>query len=363
MALSIKVNEQPNILIVDDVSTNLVILSEMVKSTGCVPRPVTNVKQAQVAIERKTPQLILLDISMPDTDGFEFCAMLKADIKTRDIPIIFISALDSVEDKIKGFKLGAVDYIAKPFEKDEVTLRLNTHLKIYKMQQEMEAYNKKLHQVVNEQITRVNEEQKNVLGALAGILKIHANIYERGIDRISANSRMLAISLQFSPKFDKEISSAFVDEIETASQLHDIGMLSVNDGLAYKNSKFTEKEWEEVKKHTVIGARYLEDINKDKNKNGYLEMAVDIAKYHHENWDGSGYPEGLSGTDIPLSARIVAVIDTYMALNSERSYRNAYTREESISIMKSEAGKRFDPSIIDIFCKIQKQLQCDNEKH
>ena len=115
MTVSMQVNEQPNILIVDDVSTNLVILSEMVKVTGCIPRPVTNVKQAQTAIERKIPQLILLDISMPDTDGFEFCAMLKADVKTRDIPIIFISALDSVEDKIKGFKLGAVDYIAKPF--------------------------------------------------------------------------------------------------------------------------------------------------------------------------------------------------------------------------------------------------------
>ena len=112
MASNIHVNEQPNILIVDDISTNLVILSEMIKQTGCIPRPVTSVRQAQTAIERKTPQLILLDISMPDTDGFEFCAMLKADIKTRDIPIIFISALDSVEDKIKGFKLGAVDYLS-----------------------------------------------------------------------------------------------------------------------------------------------------------------------------------------------------------------------------------------------------------
>lgn len=358
MAVSMQVNEQPNILIVDDVSTNLVILSEMVKATGCTPRPVTSVKQAQTAIERKIPQLILLDISMPDIDGFEFCAMLKADIKTRDIPIIFISALDSVEDKIKGFKLGAVDYISKPFEKEEVTLRLNTHLKIYKLQQEMEAYNRKLHQVVNEQITRGAEEQKNVLNMLANMLDMQSNIYERGTDRISTNCRMLAISLQFSPKFDKVISSAFVDEIESASKLHDIGMLSINEEIACKKAELTSDEWEKVKKHTLVGADYLTKINKDKNKNEYLEMAVDIAKYHHENWDGTGYPCGLSGTDIPLSARIVAVIDTYMALNSEKSYRKAYTREESLSIMKNEAGKRFDPSIIEIFCKIQKQLQC-----
>ncbi|MBU5478477.1 response regulator [Eubacterium sp. MSJ-13] len=357
MAVSMQVNEQPNILIVDDVSTNLVILSEMVKSTGCIPRPVTSVKQAQTAIDRKIPQLILLDISMPETDGFEFCAMLKADVKTRDIPIIFISALDSVEDKIKGFKLGAVDYIAKPFEKEEVTLRLNTHLKIYKLQQEMEAYNRKLHQVVNEQITRGAEEQKNELSALADILDIQSNVYEKGIDKVSINCRMLAISLQFSPKFDKVIPSTFVDEIEAASQLYDIGMLSVSDDIAYKKTALTDEEWDKIKSHTIIGADYLKKINKDKNKNSYLEMAADIAKYHHENWDGTGYPEGISGEDIPLSARIVAVIDTYMALNSERSYRNAYTKEESLSIMRSEAGKRFDPSIIDIFCKIQKQLQ------
>ncbi len=358
MAVGMQANEQPNILIVDDVSTNLVILSEMVKSTGCIPRPVTNVKQAQTAIDRKIPQLILLDISMPEIDGFEFCAMLKADVKTRDIPIIFISALDSVEDKIKGFKLGAVDYIAKPFEKEEVTLRLNTHLKIYRLQQEMEAYNRKLHQVVNEQITRGAEEQKNVLNALADILNMQSDIYEKDISMISTNCRMLAISLQFSPKFDKLISSTFVDEIESASKLHDIGMLSVREKIACKKTKLTDDEWEKIKSHTTVGADYLKKINKDKNKNVYLEMAVDIAKYHHENWDGTGYPEGLSGTEIPLSARIVAVIDTYMALNSERSYRSAYTKEESLSIMRNEAGKRFDPSIVDIFCKIQKQLQC-----
>ena len=358
MTVSMQANEQPNILIVDDISTNLVILSEMVKATGCIPRPVTNVKQAQTAIERKIPQLILLDISMPDTDGFEFCAMLKADVKTRDIPIIFISALDSVEDKIKGFKLGAVDYIAKPFEKEEVTLRLNTHLKIYKLQQEMEAYNRKLHQVVNEQLTRGAEEQKNIVNTIADMLDMQSDIYERGTDRISTNCRMLAISLQFSPRFDKLISSAFIDEIESASKLYDIGMLSVSEEITNKKTELTADEFEKIKEHTIAGADYLKKINKDKNKNEYLEMAIDIAKYHHENWDGTGYPEGISGTDIPLSARIVAVIDTYMALNSDRSYRGAYTREESLFIMKSEAGKRFDPSIIDIFCKIQKQLQC-----
>lgn len=347
---------QPNILIVDDVSTNLVILSEMVKSTGCIPRPVISVKQAQAAINKKIPQLILLDISMPDIDGFEFCAMLKADVKTRDIPIIFISALDSVEDKIKGFRLGAVDYIAKPFEKEEVTLRLNTHLKIYKMQQELESYNRRLHKIVNDQVDKINVEQKNILYALSDLIELRNR--KSGSEKIfGSNCRMLAISLQFSPRFDKEITTAFIDEIEIASTLRDIGALSIGDQILQKPESLSEEEWKAVRKHPEDGSDYLEKVYEQNKQNSFLSMAADIAKYHHENWDGTGYPYKKNGVDIPLAARIVAVVDTYCALNSSRPYRDAYSVEESLEIMKEETGKRFDPDIMEIFFKIYKQLK------
>lgn len=347
----------PNILIVDDVSTNLVILSEMIKSAGYIPRPVKSVKQAQAAISQKVPQLILLDISMPVIDGFEFCSMLKADVKTRDIPIIFISALDSVEDKIKGFKLGAVDYIAKPFEKEEVTLRLNTHLNIYKMQQELETYNKKLHKMVSTQMQKVAEEQKNIIYALASLLESRYESDDGHLGIIGSNCRLLAISLQFSPKFDKEITSSFIDSIEVASQLHDIGSFAIRDSIILKEGKLTEEEWEIVKSHTTIGANRLEDIYKDSNKNELINMAIDIARYHHENWDGTGYPYGLKGEEIPLSARIMAIVDVYDALNRDRCYRKAYSNEESLKIMQSECGKRFDPDMMGIFDKVRKQMR------
>ncbi|MCD7826170.1 MAG: response regulator [Clostridiaceae bacterium] len=355
-------NESANILIVDDVPANLVILSEIIKELGYVPRPVTSVKQAQTAIEKKMPNLILLDISMPDITGFEYCAMLRADVKTRDIPIIFISALDSMDDKVKGFKLGAVDYIAKPFEKEEVTVRLQTHLKIYRMQQELESYNRRLHKMVNDQMLLVAEEQKNILHALANLIEAKEEDSGNHLQMIGTNCRLLAISLQFSLKYDKQITSSFIDEIELASQLHDLGFIAIRDEVQFKKEELTPEEWKEIQRHTVIGAQHLEDIYQQSSKNEFMRMAIDIARYHHENWDGSGYPEGLAGEDIPLAARIVRIVDAFDALNRDRCWRPAYTLQESLQLMKEGTGREYDPSIMEIFMKVQKQLKRDNSK-
>lgn len=353
-------NERPNILIVDDVPANLMILSEMIKDLGYTPRPVPSVKQAQEAVEKKMPNLILLDISMPDITGFDYCQMLKGDIKTRDIPVIFISALDSMEDKVRGFRLGAVDYIAKPFEKEEVSVRLSTHLKIYQMKRELESYNRRLHKMVNDQIRMVAEEQKNILRALANLVEAKGDESGSHLPMIGANSRLLALSLQLSPKFDKQITSSFVDEIGLAAQLHDLGFIAINDSVQFKEEPLTPEEWEELKTHAELGARHLEEIYKQSSKNDFMKMAIDIARFHHENWDGSGYPRGLSGEEIPLAARIVKIIDCYDVLNRARCYRPAFSLEESMEIMRRENGQQFDPDIMEVFEKVQKQFKCEN---
>lgn len=355
------INEQANILIVDDVPANLVILSEMIKELGYLPRPVVSVKQAQSAIQKKLPNLILLDISMPDISGFEYCAMLKADAVTRDVPVIFISALQSMEDKVKGFKLGAVDYIAKPFEKEEVSVRLATHLKIYRMQQELEQYNHRLHKMVSDQMMLVAAEQRNVLQALAKLVESKGEEAGTHLQLVGTNSRLLAVSLQFSPKFDQEITSSFVEKIELASQLHDIGFVAVSDSVQRKKEPLTPEECEILKTHAEIGAKSLEEIYDRGSKNEFMKMAIDIARYHHECWDGSGYPHGLAGEEIPLAARIVKIIDAYDVLNRSRCYRPAYSLEESLEYMKKGIGKRFDPDIMEIFMKIQKQLKTEND--
>ncbi len=354
---SASINEQPNILIVDDVPMNLMLLSEMIKDLGYTPRPVVSVKQAQDAIEKKMPNLILLDVSMPDINGFEYCTMLKKDVKTKDIPVIFISALDSVEDKVRGFQLGAVDYIAKPFEREEMNVRLDTHLKIYRMQQELASYNRRLYKMVDDQLRLVVEEQKNFLRALACIVDVKEDESGEHIAMIGRNCRLLALSLQLSPKFDRLITSSFVDEIEMASQLHDIGFVMLDDSVRFKKGEPTPEEWELIRSHTEVGAKQLEKIYQRSSKNNFIKMAIQIARFHHENWDGSGYPQGLKGEEIPLSARIVKVIDCYDVLRRNRSYRKAYTKAESILMMCGESGHQFDPSIMEIFEKVQNQLK------
>lgn len=357
---SISMNGRANILIVDDVPANLVILSEMIKELGYIPRPVVSVKQAQSAIEKKLPDLILLDVSMPDITGFEYCTMLKADVKTRDIPIVFISALDSVEDKVRGFKLGAVDYIAKPFEKEELTVRLATHLKLHQMQQELESYNHRLHKMVNDQIQMVSREQKNILRALANLVEVKVDESGSHLAMMGANSRLLAMSLQLSVKFEKEITASFIEEIELASQLHDMGLMAIHDSILLKQEELTPEEWEVLKTHAEIGAMHLEEIYEQGSKNDFMKMAIDVARYHHENWDGTGYPRGLRGKEIPLAARIVKIVDCFDVLNRDRCYRGAYTLDEAMAIMRRETGKQFDPEIMEIFGKVQKQMKCEN---
>ena len=349
--------ELANILIVDDITSNLVILTEIIKNAGYIARPVTSVKQALAAMEANLPQLILLDISMPDMDGYEFCEMLKKDVKTRNIPIIFISAMNAPEDKVKGFQVGAVDFISKPFELEEVTMRVNNHLKIYKMQQELEVYNKRLHKMVNEQIKKITEEEKNFMYALAMLAESKEDRNGAHVRNIGRNCKLLAQSLQFSPKFEREITNSFISTIETAAPLHDIGKVSISDTILLKPGRLTQEEMLIVRSHAELGAKTLIELYNMNEHNEFLEMAIDIAHYHHEKWNGKGYPEGLSGTDIPLAARIMAVVDVYDALTSDKCYKTAYSHEKSMEIINEESGKSFDPDIIEVFNKIQKQLK------
>lgn len=348
-----------NVLIVDDTTSNLLILAEMIKSIGYIARPVTSVKQAQAAIAINKPEIILLDISMPDVDGFDFCEMLKNDEKTKDIPIIFISALNSTEDKIRGFKLGAVDFIAKPFELQEIKLRVNTHLKIYQMQQELKEHNRRLFKMVNDHVKKISDEQKNIIYAIMKLSESRDDEFGTHIENVGKNSKLLAMSLQFSPKFEKNVNSAFIDAIEMAAPLHDIGKMAIRESILLKPGKLTKEEMDIVHTHAEIGAKNLQEIYSHNEHNEFIKMAIEIAHYHHEKWDGNGYPCGLKGEEIPLSARITAVIDVYDILTSDRCYRKAYTHEEAMEIMREEAGKSFDPSIVEIFVKIQNQIRKD----
>ena len=347
------------ILVVDDVEVNLIILEEIIKNMGYEALLAQSVKEALEIISGSEvlPRVILSDISMPETDGFTFCSMLKSDPYTKDIPVIFISAMDTASDLSKGFELGAVDHIPKPFEKTEVEMRISTHLKIYTMQKDLEENNRQLNLVVARQMEKLRIEQKNIMTALARLVESRENVSGSHYRNILYNSRILAEGMQLYPKFEDDVTDDFIDTIESSAGLHDIGKLMIPDHILLKNAPLDEEERRIMCTHAELGARTLMDIYEGVETNDFIDMAVDIAWYHHECWDGSGYPKGLKGTEIPLSARIVKVVDVFDAMVSERRYKEPIPLEQTLAYMQEQAGVIFDPDIIRVFMRIYRNFR------
>lgn len=350
--------EEIRILVVDDVEVNLIILEEIIKNMGYKPLLAQGVKEALDIIKESEhlPQIILSDVSMPDVDGFAFCSILKNDPYTRDIPFIFITAMDNSNDLERGFELGAVDYIPKPFDKTEVEMRITNHLKIYSMQKNLEENNKHLTLVVARQMEKLRLEQKNIMIAFARLVESKENLSGSHYRNILLNSRILAQGMQLSPKFEDIVTDDFIDTIESSAGLHDIGKVMIPDEILLKNAVFTKEEREIMTTHAEIGAKTLIDIYEGAERNDFINMAIDIAWYHHENWDGTGYPKGLKGEEIPLAARIVRVVDVFDAMISERRYKGAIPLEETLEYFKLKAGILFDPDIIQVFLRIYRNF-------
>lgn len=346
----------PKILIVDDVDTNRFVLKDIIMDMGYQPILTENGEQALKIIERYDLSLIISDIAMPVMDGYELCKAIKADVNKREIPIIFISAFDNPADVVKGFELGGADYVTKPFIPEVVKARVELHLKLSESTKELQEMNRKLQTSVREQLRQIEKEKSSVLYALIRVARENAAYDEKHMERLGQNCRILAEAMQLSPQYEDEISDMFVDTIENAAPLCDLGNVSVPTDILQKKDSLTAEEIAQIKQHTVVGARILSDIENSGDLNGFISMSRDIAHYHHESWDGSGYPEGKKENDIPLSAQIVSVAGAYCALTENRAYRDAYTKEEALDILSNEAGKKYNPDILNILQKINRQL-------
>lgn len=351
-------SDEVKILVVDDVEVNLIILEEIIKNMGYQAILAQSVKEAFELMkeEENIPQIILSDISMPDVDGFTFCSMLKKNPYTRNIPLIFISAMDQAADLSKGFEMGAVDYIPKPFEKTEVEMRISTHLKLYTLQKDLEDNNRRLSMIVTRQMEKMRLEQRNIMYALAKLVESRESESGTHYKNIAYNSRLLAQGMQMSTVFEKDVTDNFIETIESAAGLHDIGKIKIPDSILLKKDILTEEERKIMSTHAELGAKTLMEIYEGVERNDFINMAIDIAYYHHENWDGTGYPKGLKGQEIPLAARIVKVVDVFDALIGERVYKSALSLEESLENMEEGAGKYFDPNIIQVFMKIYRNF-------
>lgn len=345
------------ILIVDDVETNRFVLRNIITDMGYQPVLAENGKQGLRIMERIVPDLILLDVAMPEMDGFEFAAIIKKDVKTRNIPIIFISAFDAASDIVKGFEAGGADYVTKPFIREVVKSRVAVQLKLAEMNKTLADTNRRLQISITEQLRQLETEKKRVLYALLTVVRKNAVFDESHIERLQENCKVLAQAMQLSPRYESIVSDTFVDTIELAAPLCDLGMVGVPLDILQKDGKLSEEEMSMMQKHTLIGTQIMEDIKGDGDYNDFVDMSCDITKYHHERWDGGGYPHGISGNEIPLPAQVVSIIAYYNALTEKRSYREAYSKEEAIAMLEEESGKSFNPELLAICKKIARHLK------
>ena len=348
--------KKPLILIVDDVEMNRFLLGNIIEDMGYDYMMAENGVEALKAFAEKPPQLVLLDISMPEMDGYDFCKVVKSAPTLRDVPIIFISAHDSTESIVKGFELGCEDYITKPFIPEVVKARVGMHLHFYESNCELREQNRKLTASLSKQLTQIESEKKRVLYGLANVVRKNSGYAEKHMERLAYNCRMLAQAMQLSNEYGKEISDSYIDTIELAAPLCDVGNVVVPMEILQKEGALSPREWEIMHTHTTFGAQLLQDIANSGDYNEYMKMSVEIAQNHHENWNGSGYPAGKEGDQIPLAAQIVSLVSAYCALTEARIYREAYTGEEALAILQGDVGIKFNEKLFGICRKIARQL-------
>jgi putative two-component system response regulator len=338
-----------NILVVDDVPANLTLITGMLKEKGHRVRPVPSGKLAIKAVEHEPPDLILLDITMPEMDGFEVCQKLKQDIRFRDIPIIFISALTETIDKVKAFGSGGVDYVTKPFQFDEVEARVETHLKLRR-------YQARLEDLVQEQVKEISDSQISTIFALSKLSESRDKETGKHLERVQIYCKMLAEKLSRQEPYNSVVDGVFIHNIFNASPLHDIGKVAIPDHVLLKPGKLTPEEFEIMKQHSLIGATTMEAVNDIYKNNAFINMGISIARSHHERWDGTGYTDGLKGENIPLAARIMAIADVYDALRSNRCYKGSLSRDRSRKIIEDGSGTQFDPVLVKAFLALEEEF-------
>jgi putative two-component system response regulator len=346
--------EKQTVLVVDDTPDNLTLMSGLLKDKYKVKIANNGERALKVALTGTPPDIILLDIMMPVMDGYEACRQLKANPETRDIPVVFLTAKAEVEDEMKGFELGAVDYITKPISPPIVLARVHTHLQLKKVRDYLKDQNEFLETEVEQRTKEVVAVQEVTILAMASLAETRDNDTGNHIRRTQFYVRALAEKLRDHERFRHLVDNdKTIDLLFKSAPLHDIGKVGIPDHILLKPGRFTPEEFEIMKTHTTLGR---DAILAAERRLGlelpFLAYAKEIAYTHQEKWDGTGYPEGLSGDDIPISGRLMAVADVYDALICRRVYKEGMPHEKAVSIICEGKGAHFDPDIVDAFTEI-----------
>ena len=345
-ASGINSNQTTRILLVDDNTTNLQLLHETLDGLGYRLLIAKNGETALAIAQKANPALILLDIMMPEMDGYEVCRRLKSDERTDRIPVIFITALVDEEDEAKGLGLGAVDYITKPINPELVRARVHNHL-------ELKHHQDHLENLVAERTRRLALVQAVTIEGLATLAEYRDPETGGHIKRTQNYVKVLAKKLKEHPRFRDGLNDEIIELLYMPAPLHDVGKVGVPDHILLKADKLTDDEFGEMKKHTNYGHDALWVTEQKLGDDSFLRHAREIAYTHQEKWDGSGYPSGLKGDEIPISGRLMALADVYDALISKRIYKPPFPHEKAVEIIVEGKGKHFDPDIVDAFVELE----------
>ncbi|WP_256673305.1 MULTISPECIES: two-component system response regulator [unclassified Pseudomonas] len=356
--------EKPTVLIVDDTPDNLTLLADLLKVIYRVKAARDGEKALQIASSDDKPDLILLDVMMPGLSGFDVCRQLKAQPGTRDIPVIFLTTQGAVEDELRGLELGAVDYITKPINPPTVLLRVDNHLKIKAAADFLQDQNDFLEQEVARRTQEVIAIQDVTIQALASLAETRDNETGNHIRRTQFYVQALAEQLKDHPRFTGALDANARHLLFKSAPLHDIGKIGIPDSILLKPGRLTMEEFEIMKTHTTLGRDALQHAEEQLGMEvPFLRLAKEIAYSHQEKWDGSGYPEGKAGEQIPVSARLMAVADVYDALISRRVYKSGMSHEDAVALLSEERGRHFDPDVIDAFLAIQDEFRAIAQRY
>ena len=347
--------DSKRILIVDDDAAIRRLLRGLLRSEYRLAEAASG-EQAVEILPAFCPDLVLLDILLPGIDGCETCRRIKA--SQTNVQIVMISAISSAEQQLRAFEVGADDYLVKPFDPQDLRARVRLHFQLREatagasaIRAEIESHNSQLRELAEQHTRDVIAIQDTAVFTLAKVAESRDQETGGHLTRMRAYSQIVGKELAQEGPYADQISEQFLDDLYRSSPMHDIGKVGIRDEILLKPGRLTPEEFETMQQHTVIGANILDQAVARLRGGGFLAMAALIARFHHERFDGTGYPAGLVGQEIPLPARIVAVADVYDALTSVRPYKPAYPAYEAKAIIRRESGRHFDPVIVAVFCR------------
>jgi len=356
-------NEKPLIIMVDDNPANLRIGKNILAKKYTVATAPSAEKLFNL-LENNIPDLILLDVNMPEMDGYEAIKILKSKIKTREIPVIFLTAYTESESELTALSLGAIDFISKPIQPALLLKRIELHLLVEEQKKtlekqaaELKYFNDNLQKMVDEKTQNILQLQNALLKTMAELVEYRDDITGRHIERTQQGLKILLNEIVSSGIYKNETKDWNIELLIQSSQLHDVGKIFISDNILRKPGKLNFDEYEDMKIHTHVGKQIMEKVEILAMECEFLKYAKIFASSHHEWWDGTGYPNNLHGNNIPLLGRVMAIADVYDALVSVRPYKKAYTHDEAVEIIKKGSGTQFDPSLVKIFVKVSEQFR------